>query len=183
MVGWGKLSEGGLPANVLQVNYSLLTFDILVVPYLLNKLFCLNFLVFKGWTCLTIYSLYYLTHFFQEVLVPIISQKQCRHKTRWHCLVKAQRKLFNISSCSYRQDEITENMFCAGFDQGKIDACQVKTTKLFFLIFTDKFRVTAVAQLCGRGTVMGSSLKLVSETQPETSEVIFRNCLLGPGLR
>jgi len=59
VVGWGKLSEGGLPANVLQ-----------------------------------------------EVLVPIISQKQCRHKT------------------SYRQDEITENMFCAGFDQGKIDACQ-----------------------------------------------------------
>jgi len=59
VVGWGKLSEGGLPANVLQ-----------------------------------------------EVSVPIIPQKKCRHET------------------NYRTSEITENMFCAGFDRGKIDACQ-----------------------------------------------------------
>jgi len=59
VVGWGKLSEGGLPANVLQ-----------------------------------------------EVSVPIIPQKTCRHDTH------------------YRASEITENMFCAGFSEGKIDACQ-----------------------------------------------------------
>jgi len=59
VVGWGKLSEGGLPANILQ-----------------------------------------------EVSVPIIPQKKCRHNT------------------NYRTSEITENMFCAGFDRGKIDACQ-----------------------------------------------------------
>lgn len=59
VVGWGKLAEGGVPANILQ-----------------------------------------------QVSVPIISQKKCRHST------------------SYRTSEITENMFCAGFDDGKIDACQ-----------------------------------------------------------
>jgi len=59
VVGWGKLSEGGLPANVLQ-----------------------------------------------EVSVPIIPQRNCRHDTH------------------YRIAEITDNMFCAGFSDGKIDACQ-----------------------------------------------------------
>jgi len=59
VVGWGKLSEGGLPANVLQ-----------------------------------------------EVSVPIITQRKCRHNTK------------------YRVKEITENMICAGYDQGVIDACQ-----------------------------------------------------------
>jgi len=59
VVGWGKKSEGGLPAQLLQ-----------------------------------------------EVSVPIIPQKKCRHQT------------------NYRTSEITENMFCAGFDNGKVDACQ-----------------------------------------------------------
>lgn len=42
----------------------------------------------------------------QEVSVPIITQKKCRHNTR------------------YRTKEITENMICAGYDRGVIDACQ-----------------------------------------------------------
>ena len=39
--------------------------------------------------------------------VPIMSNEECRTK-------------------KYRPREITENMVCAGYDQGKIDACQVR---------------------------------------------------------
>jgi len=42
----------------------------------------------------------------QEVVVPVISQKKCRKST------------------NYRSKEITENMFCAGYDKGVLDACQ-----------------------------------------------------------
>jgi len=59
VVGWGKLSEGGNPADVLM-----------------------------------------------EVIVPIITQRKCRKQTR------------------YRASEITENMMCAGYDAGVLDACQ-----------------------------------------------------------
>ncbi|XP_023337337.1 trypsin-1 [Eurytemora carolleeae] len=59
VVGWGKLSEGGSPSDLLQ-----------------------------------------------EVLVPVIPQRKCRRNTRYH------------------SKEITENMFCAGYDKGKLDACQ-----------------------------------------------------------
>jgi len=59
VVGWGKMSEGGRPADVLQ-----------------------------------------------EVVVPVITQRKCRHETR------------------YRKKEITNNMFCAGYDKGVLDACQ-----------------------------------------------------------
>merc|ERR1712061_130635 len=59
VVGWGKLSEGGDPADVLM-----------------------------------------------EVTVPVITQKKCRRHTR------------------YRSSEITENMMCAGYDDGVLDACQ-----------------------------------------------------------
>jgi len=59
VVGWGKLKEGGNPADVLM-----------------------------------------------EVVVPIITQKKCRKQTR------------------YRASEITENMMCAGYDEGVLDACQ-----------------------------------------------------------
>jgi len=59
VVGWGKQTEGGNPADVLM-----------------------------------------------EVLVPVISQKKCRKQTR------------------YRASEITENMMCAGYDKGILDACQ-----------------------------------------------------------
>jgi len=59
VLGWGKLSEGGLPAKLLQ-----------------------------------------------EATVPIMTQRKCRHETK------------------YRTKEITENMICAGYDNGIIDACQ-----------------------------------------------------------
>ena len=59
VVGWGKKSEGGQPADVLM-----------------------------------------------EVVVPVITQKKCRRHTR------------------YRPSEITENMMCAGYDEGVLDACQ-----------------------------------------------------------
>jgi len=59
VVGWGKLGEGGQPADVLM-----------------------------------------------DVIVPIIPQKKCRRETR------------------YRASEITENMICAGYDAGVLDACQ-----------------------------------------------------------
>lgn len=59
VVGWGKLSEGGQPADVLM-----------------------------------------------DVIVPIIPQKKCRKETR------------------YRASEITNNMICAGYDNGVLDACQ-----------------------------------------------------------
>lgn len=59
IVGWGKTSENGAPANILQ-----------------------------------------------EVQVPVIPQKKCRHETK------------------YRPHEITANMLCAGYDDGKLDACQ-----------------------------------------------------------
>ena len=59
VVGWGKQSEGGDPANVLM-----------------------------------------------EVTVPVITQKKCRRRTK------------------YRPSEITENMMCAGYDEGVLDACQ-----------------------------------------------------------
>lgn len=42
----------------------------------------------------------------QEVVVPIISVTKCKHHTK------------------YRSREITENMFCAGYDEGVLDACQ-----------------------------------------------------------
>ena len=42
-----------------------------------------------------------------EVTVPIITQRKCRRDTR------------------YRASEITENMMCAGYDEGVLDACQV----------------------------------------------------------
>lgn len=41
-----------------------------------------------------------------EIKVPIMSNKECKTK-------------------KYKPEEITEDMFCAGHDQGKIDACQV----------------------------------------------------------
>lgn len=59
VVGWGKLSEGGKPADILM-----------------------------------------------EVTVPVIKQMKCRKQTR------------------YRTSEITENMMCAGYDDGVLDACQ-----------------------------------------------------------
>lgn len=59
IVGWGKKSENGHPADILQ-----------------------------------------------EVVVPIIPQKKCRHQTK------------------YRAHEITANMLCAGYDAGVLDACQ-----------------------------------------------------------
>jgi len=59
VVGWGKLSEGGKPADILM-----------------------------------------------EVTVPVIKQMKCRKQTR------------------YRTSEITENMMCAGYDEGVLDACQ-----------------------------------------------------------
>ena len=65
VVGWGKQSEGGQPADVLM-----------------------------------------------EVTVPVISQKKCRKQTR------------------YRASEITENMMCAGYDKGILDACQGKIFNL-----------------------------------------------------
>ena len=71
VVGWGKQSEGGLPADVLM-----------------------------------------------EVLVPVITQKKCRRHTR------------------YRASEITENMMCAGYDEGILDACQGKITSSPLSYFT-----------------------------------------------
>ena len=117
VVGWGKLAEGGVPANILQ-----------------------------------------------QVSVPIISQKKCRHST------------------SYRTSEITENMFCAGFDDGKIDACQVgsKCKNLSHLHLALNFihgmyfynklpnsRVTAAGRRYGKATGRIPKLRLV-QRQRET---------------
>ena len=43
----------------------------------------------------------------REVVVPIMSNEECK-KTK------------------YKPHEITDNMMCAGYNQGKIDACQVR---------------------------------------------------------
>ena len=43
----------------------------------------------------------------REVRVPIMTNEECKKK-------------------KYNPREITDQMFCAGYDQGKIDACQVK---------------------------------------------------------
>ena len=61
MVGWGRTSEGGNTANLLQ-----------------------------------------------EVLLPVFSNEECRN-------------------LKYDPEEITSNMLCAGYSQGKIDACQVSS--------------------------------------------------------
>ena len=45
----------------------------------------------------------------REVKVPIITNAECKTK-------------------KYKPHEITENMMCAGYDAGKIDACQVRNT-------------------------------------------------------
>jgi len=43
----------------------------------------------------------------RKVTVPIMSNEECKKK-------------------KYKPNEITSNMVCAGYDQGKIDACQVR---------------------------------------------------------
>lgn len=45
----------------------------------------------------------------REVRVPIMSNSECKTK-------------------KYNPSEITDNMMCAGYDAGKIDACQVRLT-------------------------------------------------------
>jgi hypothetical protein len=51
-----------------------------------------------------------------EVTVPIMSNKNCR-------------------MTAYGNNKITDNMICAGFPDGKKDACQVSTSFTFFSRF------------------------------------------------
>ena len=44
----------------------------------------------------------------REIKVPIMTNSECKTK-------------------QYNPKEISSNMFCAGYDKGKIDACQVKS--------------------------------------------------------
>ncbi|MCL4147189.1 UNVERIFIED_CONTAM: hypothetical protein GTU68_010597, partial [Idotea baltica] len=92
------------------------------------------------------------SNFPREIKVPIISNSKCK-------------------SQKYKPKEITNNMFCAGYDQGKIDACQVSTkwkTRAKGLIYSNKKYIKKCYSSCSlsrdRICSWGSSYNIIIGT-------------------